>query len=85
MSYKVGPGIKAWYNSLSDLEGDVGSILGGARQATNAAAVLNSNLSNITQPRINVSTLLYAGLAVGGAYLLLRRRSPRRNPRGRRR
>lgn len=84
MAYKVGPGIKAWYNSLTDLGGDLSSLVGGARSATNAASVLSSNISNINQPRVNVSTLLYAA-AGGGLLWFLVRKGHRRNPRGARR
>lgn len=74
----------AWYNSWSDLWGDVQGIAGwvsgsarnvqqGAQGAQNAAG----NLQNLTTQRVNVSTAILGAVAVGVVVYAVQRRGRR--------
>lgn len=74
----------AWYNSISDLAGDVESAIGITRSAANGAQVVTSNVANLTSARVNVSTIALT-VAGGGLLYLLLKKKRHTNPRGRRR
>jgi hypothetical protein len=82
MAYHRSRRLGAWYNSWTDFWGDVSGIAKTTGQASVGLQNTANNAINPTAFRLDATTVLYGGIAVGGLVYLLSRR---RNPRGRRR